>query len=205
MGRNMKNRNYDQILKHFIVMWLLTVAGVIIAIWLPLSIVILLSILCIAVIVIIVLLEIGSGIIYVIPFLMGILHFLVILLFIEWLGAALVISVFIGIVVVFLLIGFVGLRYVIFISEALIYFFTILIVIVVFGFIYIFVPVSSLFFLTLAGIFVLCLALFTVYQIDLLRGNFVQEGFILLFAFKLYLSFGFFIVNYILSFRKTKW
>lgn len=204
MGQISRNRNYDLILKHFILMWVLTVIGVLFALLLPISVVILLSIICIGMIVITFLMRLGSAIIFIIPFLMGILHFLLLVILIEWLGAALVVSVFIGTIIVFLLLAFIGMRYIIVVADVLIYFFTVLIVFVVFGFIYIFIPVSSTFFLVVAGIIVLVFALYTVYEIDVMRNHYIRESEILFFALKLYLNLIYLVIEIGISSKKFR-
>lgn len=204
MGQISRNRNYDLILKHFILMWVLTVIGVLFALLLPISVVILLSIICIGMIVITFLMRLGSAIIFIIPFLMGILHFLLLVILIEWLGAALVVSVFIGTIIVFLLLAFIGMRYIIVVADVLIYFFTVLIVFVVFGFIYIFIPVSSTFFLVVAGIIVLAFALYTVYEIDVMRNYYIRESEILFFALRLYLNLIYLVIELGISSKKFR-
>ncbi|MEK9197920.1 hypothetical protein ACH0B5_05950 [Ureibacillus sp. 179-F W5.1 NHS] len=205
MGQISRNRNYDLILKLFILMWILTVVGVLFALLLPISVVILLSIICIGMIVFTFIMRLGSVIIFIIPFLMGVLHFLFLVILIEWLGAALVVSVFIGTILIFLLIALIGMRFVIVISDVLIYFFTVLIVFVVFGFIYIFIPVSSTFFLVVAGIFVLAFALYTVYEIDVMRSHYIRESEIILFALRLYLNLLYVVIEIGLSSKKFRY
>ena len=200
MGQYRRNRNYDLIIVHFIGMWVLTVIGVLIALLLPISVAIILALLGIGMIVLTFMMRLGSMVIYVIPLLMGVLHFLLLVILIDWLGAALIVSVFVGTVIIFLVIGFLGIKLIEYgISEALMYAFTILIVFVVFAFIYIFIPISSPFFLVLAGIFVLAFALYTVYELDCLRSNLIRDGEILFFALRLYLNLAFIVLNIIMS------
>ena len=186
-------------------MWVLTVIGVLIALLLPISVAIILALLGIGMIVLTFMMRLGSMIIYVIPLLMGVLHFLLLVILIDWLGAALIVSVFVGTVIIFLVIGFLGIKLIEYgISEALMYAFTILIVFVVFAFIYIFIPISSPFFLVLAGIFVLAFALYTVYELDCLRSNLIRDGEILFFAFRLYLNLAFIVLNIMMASKRKR-
>lgn len=203
MGHYRRNRNYDLIIFYFVGMWVLSVIGLLVALLLPLSIVIILSLLGIALVVLTFLMRLGNFIIFLIPILFGVLHFLLLIILIDWLGAALIISVFIATLIIFLTIAFMGIKLIEYqISEALMYAFTILIVFVVFAFIYIFIPVSSPFFLVVAGIFVLAFALYTVYELDSIRNNFIRENEVLFFALRLYLNLAYIVINLIISSRR---
>ncbi|PYF06131.1 inhibitor of apoptosis-promoting Bax1 [Ureibacillus chungkukjangi] len=173
------------------------------ALLLPLSIVIILSLLGIALVVLTFLMRLGNFIIFLIPILFGVLHFLLLIIFIDWLGAALIISVFIATLIIFISIAFMGIKLIEYqISEALMYAFTILIVFVVFAFIYIFIPVSSPFFLVVAGIFVLAFALYTVYEMDSIRNNLIRENEVLFYSLRLYLNLAYILINILISSRK---
>ncbi|WP_404427794.1 Bax inhibitor-1 family protein [Ureibacillus chungkukjangi] len=203
MGHYRRNRNYDLIIFYFVGMWILSVIGMLVALLLPLSIVIILSLLGIALVVLTFLMRLGNFIIFLIPILFGVLHFLLLIILIDWLGAALIISVFVATLIIFLTIAFMGIKLIEYqISEALMYAFTILIVFVVFAFIYIFIPVSSPFFLVVAGIFVLAFALYTVYELDSIRNNFIRENEVLFFALRLYLNLAYIVINLIISSRR---
>ncbi|WP_349774292.1 Bax inhibitor-1 family protein [Ureibacillus chungkukjangi] len=203
MGHYRRNRNYDLIIFYFVGMWVLSVIGLLVALLLPLSIVIILSLLGIALVVLTFLMRLGNFIIFLIPILFGVLHFLLLIILIDWLGAALIISVFVATLIIFLTIAFMGIKLIEYqISEALMYAFTILIVFVVFAFIYIFIPVSSPFFLVVAGIFVLAFALYTVYELDSIRNNFIRENEVLFFALRLYLNLAYIVINLIISSRR---
>ncbi|RHW39498.1 hypothetical protein D1B33_01240 [Lysinibacillus yapensis] len=198
-----KHGNYDLIIMYFVGMWVLTIIGLLVAILLPISIIILLSIIGIGLIVITFWLRIGNLLIFFIPLLMGVFAFLVLIIFIEWLGAALIVSVFVGTVVIFLTVAFLSIKLIEYgTSEAIMYAITILIVFVVFAFIYIFIPVSSPFFLVVAGIFVLAFALYTVYEIDNIRSKYVKENEVLFFALRLYLNLAYIVLSLIVSSRK---
>nr|WP_193768050.1 Bax inhibitor-1 family protein [Ureibacillus chungkukjangi] len=177
--------------------------GLLVALLLPLSIVIILSLLGIALVVLTFLMRLGNFIIFLIPILFGVLHFLLLIIFIDWLGAALIISVFIATLIIFISIAFMGIKLIEYqISEALMYAFTILIVFVVFAFIYIFIPVSSPFFLVVAGIFVLAFALYTVYEMDSIRNNLIRENEVLFYSLRLYLNLAYILINILISSRK---
>ncbi|MDI7741508.1 hypothetical protein QMK38_05800 [Lysinibacillus fusiformis] len=186
-------------------MWILSVIGLLVALLLPITVVIILGLLGIAMAVATFMWRLGNMLIFLIPILFGVLHFLLIIILIDWLGAALIISVFIGTVLIFLTIAFLGIKLIEYsISEALMYAFTILIVFVVFAFIYIFIPVSSPFFLVVAGIFVLAFALYTVYELDCIRNEFIRENEVLFFALRLYLNLAFILINLLVSNRKRR-
>ena len=190
MGQISRNRNYDLILKHFAVMWILTVLGALIAIVLPMWIVVTVSIVCIGLLVLIYVTRLANVILYyLIPFFMGVVHFLLITLLIGWLGKALVLSVFIGTVIIFLVLAFVGLKLIAEISDSAIYAISVGIVFVVFAFIYIFIPISSHVILVLAGLFVLLFALYTVYDLNNIRKNFARDNEVIGVALGLYLNF----------------
>ena len=203
MGHYRRNRNYDLIIFYFVGMWILSVIGLLVALLLPISVVIILSLLGIALVVLTFLMRLGNFIIFLIPILFGVMHFLLLIILIDWLGAALIISVFVATLIIFLLIAFMGIKLIEYqISEALMYAFTILIVFVVFAFIYIFIPVSSPFFLVVAGIFVLAFALYTVYELDSIRNNLIRENEVLFFALRLYLNLAYIVINLIISSRR---
>ncbi|HWK22308.1 MAG TPA: hypothetical protein VNS08_04665 [Ureibacillus sp.] len=202
MGSYKKNRNYDLILFYFMGMWLLSVIGLLVALLLPLSIVIILALLGIALAILPFVTRLGNIVIFLIPILFGVLHLLILIIMIDWLGAALIISVFIGTIIIFIAVAFLAIKFGI--SEALLYALTILIVFVVFAFIYIFIPVSSPFFLVVAGIFVLAFALYTVYEIDCIRNQFVRENEVLFLALRLYLNLAALIINIIVSSKRRK-
>lgn len=186
-------------------MWVLSVIGLLVALLLPISVVIILALLGIGLAIITFMWRLGNMLIFLIPILFGVLHFLLLIILIDWLGAALIISVFIGTIIIFLTIAFLGMKLIEYsISEALMYAFTILIVFVVFAFIYIFIPISSPFFLVVAGIFVLAFALYTVYELDCIRNEFIRENEVLFFALRLYLNLAFIVINIIASNRKRR-
>ncbi|RUL55140.1 Bax inhibitor-1 family protein [Lysinibacillus antri] len=190
MGQLSRNRNYDLILKHFACMWILTVVGVLIALVLPFWLVVTLAIIGVGLIVLIFLMQLGHIILYyAIPFLLGMLHFLLLVLFIDWFGKALVLSVFIGTVIIFLLLTILGLKLIAEITDSFIYLFAVIIVFVVFSFIYIFIPISSVVLLVIAGLVVLLLAIYTVYDLNNMRNNFVRDSEVIAIALGLYLNF----------------
>lgn len=200
MGHRKKQGNYDLIIMYFIGMWVLTIIGLLVALLLPLSVIILLSILGIGLIFLIFWLRLGNFLIFLIPLLMGVFIFLVLVILIEWLGAALIVSVFVGTVIIFLAIAFMSIKLIEHgTSEAVMYALTILIVFVVFAFIYIFIPVSSPFFLVIAAIFVLAFALYTVYELDQLRNCFIRENEIYFLALRLYLNLAYLVLNVMVS------
>lgn len=195
-----RNRNFNFILKHFAFMWILTILGVLIAMMLPYSIVIPLAILSIVLLAITYLvqkIQLPNFILYLIPFFVGMLEFLFIILFIEWLGTALVISVYVGTVIIFLLLALLGLKFASGLPDLATYLITVLIVFVVYAFIYIFIPISSGFFLVLCALFALMFALYTVYEINSMRSNFVKDSEVIGIALGLYLNF----INLFLNFR----
>ncbi len=196
-----RNRNFNFILKHFIFMWILTVLGVLIAMMLPYSIVIALAIVGIAMLAstyLVQTIKFPNIILYSIPFFFGMMAFLMMILFIEWLGAALIVSVFIGTVIIFLVLALLDLKFTSEIPAVAYYLLIVLIVFVVFAFICIFIPISSAFFLILFALFVLLFALYTVYELNSIRNNFVKDSEVIVIALGLYLNF----INMFLNIRE---
>jgi len=203
MGHYRRNRNYDLIIFYFIGMWVLSLIGLFVALLLPVWVAIILSLLGLALAVLTFTIRLGNFVIFLIPILLGVLHFVLLIVLIDWLGAALIISVFIATIVIFIAVAFLGIKLIEYqISEALMYAFTILIVFVVFAFIYIFIPVSSPFFLVVAGMFVLAFALYTVYELDSFKNHFIKENEVLFFALRLYLNLAYIVITLLVSKRK---
>lgn len=136
-----------------------------------------------------------------IPFLMGIFLFWISLLFIELLGAVLVLSVFIATVVIFLSLAVIGMTLKTDISNWGVYLFTVLIVVVIFSIIYIFIPVESTVLLIFAGICVLLFALYTVYDFNLIRNGYIREKEVIAMALSLYLNF----INIFVNLLEVVW
>lgn len=187
-----RNRNIDLILKHFTCMWILTVIGVFIGTLLPPTIVIPLSITCLILLIITSFLRsirLANFILYSIPFLMGILLFWVTQFFINVIGKELVLSVFIGTTIIFLLLALLGLKMNKDMSNWGTYLFAVLVVIIVFSIIFMFVPISNTVGLVFAGLCVLLFALYTVYDFNLIRHNYVRDDDVIGMALNLYLDF----------------
>lgn len=192
MARFTRNPNLIVILQHFTCMWILTVFGVFIGSFLPLAVLVPLSILCIVLIIFACFLksyQLASFILYTIPFLIGIFLFWISVFFIELLGAVLVISIFIATVIIFVTLAVIGMTLKADISSWGVYLFTALIVVVIFSVIYLFVPVESTVLLIFAGICILLFALYTVYDFNLIRNDYIREKEIVAMALSLYLNF----------------
>lgn len=187
-----RNRNLNRVLKHFAFMWVLTVVGMFIATLLPSSIVMPLSIVCIILLIITCFVrnvQLANSIMYSIPFLMGILLFWTTQFFIGELGKELVLLVFGATVVIFIVLALIGTLMNADISDWGSYLFTLLIVVIVFSLIFMFVPVSNMVALILAAITVLLFSIYTVYDFNRIRHNYVSDDQIVGVALNLYLNF----------------
>lgn len=192
MGQNVRNRNFDLVLKHFACMWLLTCLGLGFGVFLPSSIVLPLSIICIVLLMIVIFIRtlyIATFILYSIPFLTGILMFWVVQFFIDVLGKAFVFSVFIGTVLIYLLLALIGLKMSRNLANWGQYLLAVLLIIVVFSVIYYFIPISSTFALVIAIICVALFSLYTVYDFNQIRHNYVRDEDVVRMALSIYLNF----------------
>ena len=187
-----RSPNTRLILQHLACMWVLTVIGVFLGTLLPPWIVLPLSIICFTLLIVtyfVRTIKLANAILYSIPFLMGIMLFWVTQFFIHFLGVVLVLSVFIATVIIFILLAVLGLTLKADISNWGTYLFVVLIVVVVFSFIGIFIPVESMFLLVLSAICVLLFAIYTVYDFNLIRHNHVREDEVIRMALGLFLNF----------------
>ena len=184
-------RNFQKVMKHFMMMWVLTAVGLLVGTLLPPSVTMPISILTIILLIVVIFVRnvrIMNTILYVIPFLIGITLFWSTQFYIHMLGAELVFSVFIGTIVVFILLGFIGVS-IRDISSFGSYLFGALIVIIIFGLIFIFVPVSNMVMLVLAAVTVLVFVLYTVYDFNQIKHNYVSANETVSMALNLYLDF----------------
>lgn len=192
MGQSVRNRNFDVILKHFACMWLLTCLGLGIGLFLPSSIVLPLSIVCLILLIIVVFIRsfyLANFILYSIPFLMGILLFWVVSFFIDVLGKEFVFSVFIGTIVIYLMLAFIGLKMSRDIANWGQYLMAVLLIVLVFSIIYFFIPISNTFALIIAIICVALFSLYTVYDFNQIRHNHVRDEEVVRMALSIYLNF----------------
>jgi len=173
-------------------MWLLTCLGLGFGVFLPSSIVLPLSIICIVLLMIVIFIRtlyIATFILYSIPFLTGILMFWVVQFFIDVLGKAFVFSVFIGTVLIYLLLALIGLKMSRNLANWGQYLLAVLLIIVVFSVIYYFIPISSTFALVIAIICVALFSLYTVYDFNQIRHNYVRDEDVVRMALSIYLNF----------------
>lgn len=187
-----RNRNLNSVLKHFAFMWVLTVIGMFIATLLPSSIVMPLSLVCLVLLVITCFVrsvKLANSILYTIPFLMGILLFWITQFFIGELGQELVLLVFGASVIIFILLALMGIMMSADMSNWGSYLFTVLLVVIVFSIIFMFVPVSNMIALIFAAITVLLFSVYTVYDFNQIRHNYVSDDQVVRMAFNLYLDF----------------
>lgn len=187
-----RNRNVNNILQHFAVMWGLTLLGVLFGTWLPSSVVTPLSLVCFLLIVMTCFfkqIRLPDLILYIIPFLMGITLFWLFVLFIDILGADLMFTVFISAVLIFTLLAVTGLKVPIDINELFSMIFTIIVVILVFSIVFVFFPVENTFLLFWAAVFVLLIAVYAVYEFNSICHQYVRDGDVIWVAINLYLAF----------------
>lgn len=187
----MKNKILSLVLKQFTLMWGLTGLGLFIGSLLPPTIIFPISILTILLLIaafVIRSVSFISIIVYVLPILIGITLFWTTQFYIEQLGSALVFGVLIGTIIVFVLLGIVGIM-IPDISETGNYLLVTLIVFIVFSILFMFFPIGNTVLLVLAGIAVLLFSLYTVYDFNQIRHGYVRERDVALMALNLYLDF----------------
>lgn len=187
----MKNKILSLVLKQFTLMWGLTGIGLFIGSLLPPTIIFPISILTILLLIaafVIRSVSFISIIVYVLPILIGITLFWTTQFYIEQLGSALVFGVLIGTIIVFVLLGIVGIM-IPDISEIGNYLLVTLIVFIVFSILFMFFPIGNTVLLVLAGIAVLLFSLYTVYDFNQIRHGYVRERDVALMALNLYLDF----------------
>ena len=187
----MKNKILSLVLKQFTLMWGLTGIGLFIGSLLPPTIIFPISILTILLLIaafVIRSVSFISIIVYVLPILIGITLFWTTQFYIEQLGSALVFGVLIGTILVFVLLGIVGIM-IPDISAIGNYLLVTLIVLIIFSILFMFFPIGNTVLLVLAGIAVLLFSLYTVYDFNQIRHGYVRERDVALMALNLYLDF----------------
>ena len=187
----MKNKILSLVLKQFTLMWGLTGIGLFIGSLLPPKIIFPISILTILLLIAVFFVRSVSFvniIVYVLPILIGITLFWTTRFYIEQLGSALVFGVLIGTVLVFVLLGVVGIM-IPDISAIGNYLLVTLIVFIIFSALFMFFPIGNTVLLVLAGIAVLLFSLYTVYDFNQIRHGYVRERDVALMALNLYLDF----------------
>lgn len=180
------------VLQHFALMWGLTAIGLLIGMLLPSSIVLAIAIMNIILLIVVVFVRnvyLAGGILYTVPFLTGIMFFWLGQFFIEALGAAFLLSVFFGTVILFIILALVGLNIPRDLSSWGMYLVAILLIVIIFSLIYFFISVSSAVHIFIAALIVLVFALFTVYDFNLIRNHYVKEDEVVKMALSLYLVF----------------
>ena len=196
-------KNFQRVMWHFLIMWVITAAGMLVGTLLPPSVLLPISLLTIFLLIIVIFIRsirIINTILYSIPFLVGITLFWSTQFYIEELGGELVFAVFIGTVVIFISLGIIGIMMKD-LSAFGSYLFGALIVLLVFSLIFIFVPVSNMIMIVLAGLTVLVFALYTIYDFNQIKHNYVSEDATVSMALNLYLDF----VNIFLRILEIIW
>lgn len=172
-------------------MWILTAVGLFVGTMLPPAIIMPISIITLILLIIVIFVRnvrLANSIMYAIPFLLGITLFWTTQFYINELGSALVFSVFIGTIFIFIVLAFIGMM-IKDISGIGSYLFAGLIVVIVFSIIFMFVPVGNTIALVLAGVTVLLFTIYTVYDFNLIRHNYVGDDEVVGMALNLYLDF----------------
>ena len=196
-------KNFQRVMWHFMIMWAVTAVGMLVGTLLPPSVLLPISFITLFLLIIVIFIRsirIVNLILYCIPFLVGITLFWSTQFYIEQLGSELVFTVFIATVVIFISLGFIGIMMKD-LSAFGSYLFGALIVLLVFGLIFIFVPVSNTIMLVLACLTVLVFALYTIYDFNQIKHNYVGENEIVGMALNLYLDF----VNIFLRLLEIIW
>ncbi len=196
-------KNFQRVMWHFLIMWVITAVGMMVGTFLSPSVLLPISLMTIFLLIIVIFIRsirIINTILYCIPFLVGITLFWSTQFYIEELGRALVFAVFIGTVVVFISLGIIGIMMKD-LSAFGSYLFGALIVLLVFSLIFIFVQVSNTIMIVLAGLTVLVFALYTIYDFNQIKHNYVSEDATVSMALNLYLDF----VNIFLRILEIIW
>jgi len=176
---------------HFMLMWLITAAGMLVGTLLPPSVLLPISFITLFLLIIVIFIRsirVINTILYCVPFLIGITLFWTTQFYIEELGSELVFAVFIGTVVIFIALGLIGIMMKD-LSGFGSYLFAALIVVFVFSLISIFVPISNGILLVLAAATVLVFALYTIYDFNQIKHNHVDDEDTVSMALNLYLDF----------------
>lgn len=184
-------KNFQRVMWHFMLMWLLTAAGMFVGTLLSPSVLLPISFITLFLLIIVIFIRsirVINTILYCVPFLIGITLFWSTQFYIEELGSELVFAVFIGTVVIFIALGLIGIM-IKDISGFGSYLFAALIVIFVFSLISIFVPISNGILLVLAAVTVLVFALYTIYDFNQIKHNHVNDEDTVSMALNLYLDF----------------
>ena len=187
----MKNKILSLVLKQFTLMWALTGVGLFIGSLLPSTIIFPISILTIILLIVVFFVRSVSFIniiVYILPILIGITLFWTTQFYIEQLGSTLVFGVLIGTILVFVLLGLIGMMTPD-ISAIGNYLLVTLLVLIIFSILFMFFPIGNTVLLVLAGIAVLLFSLYTVYDFNQIRHGYVREREVSLMALSLYLDF----------------
>lgn len=187
----MKNRILSLVLKQFTWMWALTGVGLFIGSLLSPKIVFPISLITIVLLIVVFFvrnIDFINIIVYILPILVGITLFWTTQFYIEQLGNALVFGVLIGTILVFVLLGIIGIM-IPDISAIGNYLIVTLLVLIIFSILFMFFPIGNTVLLVLAGIAVLLFALYTVYDFNQIRHGYVREREVSLMALNLYLDF----------------
>ena len=187
----MKNRILSLVLKQFTWMWALTGVGLFVGSLLSPKIIFPISLITIVLLIVVFFvrnLDFINIIVYILPILIGITLFWTTQFYIEQLGNALVFGVLIGTILVFVLLGLIGMI-IPDISEIGNYLLVTLLVLIIFSILFMFFPIGNTVLLVLAGIAVLLFSLYTVYDFNQIRHGYVREKDVSLMALNLYLDF----------------
>ena len=187
----MKSRILSLVLKQFTWMWALTGVGLFIGSLLSPKIMFPISLITIVLLIVVFFVrnvDFINIIVYILPVLIGITLFWTTQFYIEQLGNALVFGVLIGTILVFVLLGIIGIM-IPDISAIGNYLLVTLIVLIIFSILFMFFPIGNTVLLVLAGIAVLLFSLYTVYDFNQIRHGYVREREVALMALNLYLDF----------------
>ena len=187
----MRDRILSLVLKQFTWMWGLTGVGLFIGSLLSPKIIFSISLITITLLIVVFFvrnIDFINIIVYILPILIGITLFWTTQFYIEQLGNALVFGVLIGTILVFVLLGMIGIM-IPDISEIGNYLIVTLLVLIIFSILFMFFPIGNTVLLVLAGIAILLFALYTVYDFNQIRHGYVREREVSLMALNLYLDF----------------
>lgn len=182
----------NAVMKSFALMWVLTAVGMYIGTLVSPAIAAIASVFALVLLFVAIFVRsyrVSKWIAYAVPFLLGIMLVWTTQFYIDALGKGLVLILFIGTVATFIILGVVGSK----INKNLVgwgkYLFAGVIVVVVVGVMFVFIPVSSLGQLLIGAAILLVFALYTVYDFNQIRQDPPMPEEVPMVALDLYLNF----------------
>ncbi|MED3660503.1 Bax inhibitor-1 family protein [Ureibacillus sp. FSL K6-8385] len=193
------------VMKHFALMWLLSGVGFAMGLFLPhafLLSVSIINVILLGIILFVRKVQMGSVILYLVPLFTGAMFYWLVHFFIEAVGAAFVFAVFVGTAVLFILLALFVLKMPRDFFPWGAYLAASLLVLVLFSFIFFFIPINHMIYFIIAALFVSVFVLFTVYDFNLILGYYIKEHEVVQTAFSLYLGLLIYLLEFLYRLKK---